>query len=180
MSAEREGPADPWLAEGGLPGAGVAHPPPRPVLEVDKSERRMWLKSGGRMVREYVVALGFAPEGDKEREGDGKTPEGRFYLCYRNGRSRFHRFIGISYPAPEDAARGVRSGQITSRQQAATARAHRRRHQPPWNTALGGAVGLHGGGTGRDWTWGCVAVTDQEIEELYHALPLGTPVVIRP
>lgn len=140
----------------------------------------MRLRSAGKLLKEYPVALGFSPEGDKEREGDGKTPEGRFYLCTRNGTSRFHRFMGVSYPAPEDAARGVKGGLIRRSQQRAILRAHRSVRQPPWNTPLGGAVGIDGGGTASDWTWGCLALSNEDVEELYRALPLGTPVVIRP
>lgn len=172
-------PASPSLARA-CAAAGVRYPPPQPELEVLKSRRVMRLWSGKKRVKEYPISLGFAPQGDKVREGDGKTPEGRFYLCTRNGISRFHRFMGISYPAPEDGARGVKSGLATRAQGRAIRRAHQRRRQPPWNTGLGGAVGIHGGGTGPDWTFGCVAVSNQDAEELYVTLPMGTPVVIRP
>ena len=160
--------------------AGVTYPPRPGRLEVFKARRLMRLFSGETLVKEYPVALGLAPVGDKERQGDYRTPEGEFYLCTRNGTSRFHRFIGISYPAVDDARRGLKERLITRAQRAAIARAAGRRAQPPWDTKLGGAVGIHGGGTGSDWTWGCVALSNEHVAELFTALRLGTPVVIYP
>lgn len=159
--------------------AGVPFPPPQPRLEVWKAERRLRLWSGNRLLKEYPVALGFAPAGRKLRQGDGRTPEGRYYLCYRNGTSRFHRFLGLSYPGPEDARRGLRAGLISRRTARLIRSAGLWRRKPPWDTALGGAVGLYGGGVGQDWTWGCVALTNDAIEELYQALPLGTVIDLR-
>lgn len=156
------------------------YPLRRARLEVRKSERRLRLWSGKTLVKEYPIALGFCPVGTKERQGDGRTPEGRYYLCYRNGVSRFHRFIGLSYPAPADADRAVKRGLVDRRVAASVRLAARRKGPPPWDTALGGAVGIHGGGTGRDWTWGCIGLEDRDIDELWEALPLGTPVDIRP
>lgn len=159
---------------------GLAFPLVQPELHVFKAERRLELWASGRKVKAYRVGLGLAPEGDKVREGDFKTPEGRFYVCTRNHVSKFHRFLGISYPGPKAAARGLRDGLISSVQAKAIRSAATRQQRPPWDTPLGGTVGIHGHGAGSDWTWGCVALENGDIEELWEACPLGTPVVIEP
>ncbi|QUV86699.1 L,D-transpeptidase [Chloracidobacterium sp. E] len=160
--------------------SGVPFPLRAVSLRVYKSLRRLELWSGQTCVRTYTVALGAEPEQDKLREGDHRTPVGRFYVCTRNDRSRFHLFLGLSYPNEEDAERGLRDGLISRRQYRAIRQAQRQQVRPPWNTPLGGEVGIHGGGTGSDWTWGCVALSNDDIEELWLACPLKTPVTIYP
>ncbi|MFN3651837.1 MAG: murein L,D-transpeptidase family protein [Armatimonadota bacterium] len=159
---------------------GLSYPPPKPSLVLHKGRRELVLLSGGEPLTRYRVGLGGAPEGDKEREGDRRTPEGRFYVCTRLRQSRFHRFLGLSYPAPDDVERGLAAGQITRGEHRAILAAHQGRRQPSWSTALGGAIGIHGGGGQRDWTLGCIAVSDPEIEELFESLPLGTEIEIQP
>ncbi len=149
------------------------------AIRVEKRERRLVLLSAGTPLRTFRIALGFAPEGHKEREGDGRTPEGEYYICTRNGKSRYHLFLGISYPAPRDAERGLAAGLIDAKT-AARVRAVRKPQCPPWNTPLGGAVGLHGHGAERDWTLGCIALENPDVDELWVACPLGTPVSILP
>jgi len=160
--------------------AGAHFPPPAPRLIVHKAERRLGLYSGGTLIKEYTVGLGPVPIGHKEQQGDGRTPEGDYYVCTRLERSRFHRFLGLSYPGIADARRGLRSGLTSRADHDRILAAHRKRRQPPWGTRLGGAVGIHGSGGSSDWTAGCVAVEDREVEELFTALPLGTPVKIEP
>ena len=155
-------------------------PLPDPKIVVNKSARRLILYSGGRVVRTYVAALGFEAVKDKEKEGDGATPEGEFYVCRKNAASRFHRSLGLSYPNEEDAARGLRDRLITRTQHDEIVRAIRRKRRPPWYTPLGGEIFIHGGGSQTDWTLGCVALTDEEAEELFDAVPVGTPVTINP
>ena len=138
----------------------------------------------------FRVALGFHPEGDKEVEGDGRTPEGEFYVCRRIKHNRFHRFLGLSYPSPDDARRGQKARVLQPVEYRAIMRAHRRRTTPPWRTALGGNVGIHGYGrrneraarhaAGEDWTDGCIAVDNEEIETIFSHVRLGTRVVIVP
>jgi murein L,D-transpeptidase YafK len=112
------------------------------------------------------------------REGDHRTPEGRYYVCTRNDRSRFHLFLGVSYPSKQDAERGLTTGLIGKNVFAQIVAANSRGTRPPWNTPLGGEVGVHGGGTGSDWTWGCIALENADIEELWASCPLGTPITI--
>ncbi len=159
--------------------AGVAYPLAKPSIRVYKSYRVLVLYSGDVPVRAYWAGLGFAPVGHKRREGDGRTPEGEYYLCSRNDASRFHRFLGISYPAPRDASTALAEGRIGAVTAARILRV-RPPFRPPWDTPLGGAVGLHGGGAGADWTLGCVAIADAYIDELWVACPSGTRVTILP
>lgn len=149
-----------------------------PRVVIRKKMRELSLYDGSTLLRRYRVVLGASATGDKEREGDRKTPEGTFYVCTRNAASRFHKFMGLSYPGPADAERGLRARMISRAEHDAILEAHRKRECPPWKTALGGEVGIHGGGIDRDWTLGCIAVTNEAIDELWAALKMGDPVVI--
>lgn len=151
-----------------------------PKIVVRKRERRLTLYSGGEAVREFPVALGFSPEGDKARQGDGRTPEGAFYVCVKNERSAFHLSLGLSYPNAEDAERGLRDKLITRRQYERIVSANRSRQRPPWDTRLGGEIFIHGNGSTGDWTWGCVALENEAVKELFDAVPMGTTVIIEP
>ena len=151
-----------------------------PRVVVEKEARRLKLYAGGELVRVRRVALGFEPSGDKVRQGDGRTPEGEFQICMKNERSNFYLSLGLTYPNAEDAERGLRDGIITRAQHKSITQALTAGRCPPWNTALGGEIFIHGGGTARDWTFGCVALENPEIKELFDTLPKGTPVQIKP
>jgi murein L,D-transpeptidase YafK len=151
-----------------------------PSIVVRKAARQLTLFSGGEAVRVYRVVLGSAPEGDKVRQGDGRTPEGTFYVCVKNDKSNFYLSLGLTYPDAEDAARGLRDGLVTRQQHDRIVRAARRKATPPWDTALGGEIFIHGGGTSSDWTAGCVALENAHIKELFDSVPVGTPVRIEP
>lgn len=154
--------------------------PVGPRVVIRRGARRLDLFEGDRLLKSYRAAMGSRAEGDKEREGDRTTPLGSFYICTRNDKSRFHLFLGLSYPAPEDAERGLARGMVTKAERDEILRAHRERRCPPWKTRLGGEVGIHGGGAGRDWTIGCIALSNEDVEELWKVLKLGDPVTIVP
>jgi L,D-transpeptidase catalytic domain len=150
-----------------------------PRIVISKSARRLELYANGHIVRTYRIALGLNPTDNKERQGDRRTPEGDFYICMKNDRSQFYLSLGLSYPNEEAAERGLRDGLITQAQHDAIVSAIQHKQRPPWNTQLGGEVMLHGGGTtAGDWTWGCIALADADIKELFDAIPNGTPVRI--
>lgn len=151
-----------------------------PRLVVKKRERALELFDGEKLVKTYKIALGFAPEGDKEKQGDGKTPEGEFYVFTKNSQSKFYLSLGISYPNIEDAERGLKSKLITKRQHDKIVEAIKNKKTPLQNTRLGGEIYIHGGGNSGDWTLGCVALENEEIKELFDALPVGTAVKIEP
>lgn len=151
-----------------------------PRIVVFKRERRLELYSGESMVRTYHVGLGLNPVPDKIRQGDRATPEGNFYVFTKNDKSAFYLSLGISYPNVEDAERGLRDGLISRRQRDAIVSAIKRKATPPQNTALGGDIYIHGNGASSDWTWGCVALENADIKELFDAVPVGTEVTIKP
>lgn len=156
--------------------AGVAYPPKDVRIVVEKSARQLTLFVGDRPLVRYHVGLGFSTSGNKQREGDGKTPEGELRIVTRNDKSRFHRFLGLSYPRPNDAW----AGSVTTDEKHAIDDAFAGGAKPPWDTPLGGAVGIHGNGGDKDWTSGCVAVDDAAIDVLWDAAPMGTKVRILP
>jgi murein L,D-transpeptidase YafK len=155
-------------------------PLPDPKIIVVKADRTLTLYSGEKAVRKYRVGLGFSPEGHKIREGDGRTPEGTYYICNKNPESRYHLSLGVSYPNEKDAERGQKEGLITQSQYQEIMDAQRNRSRPPWDTPLGGEIFIHGHGAHSDWTLGCIALEDEDIEELYNAVEVGTPVLVLP
>jgi murein L,D-transpeptidase YafK len=152
----------------------------QPRILVKKGERRLLLFSDGQLIRTYRIGLGLSPEGDKVRQGDRRTPEGDFYIFTRNDKSAFYLSLGVSYPNASHARRGLRDGLITKSQHDAIMRALKLKKTPPQNTALGGDIYIHGRGASSDWTWGCVALEDSDIRELFNAATVGTPVTILP
>ena len=148
-------------------------------IAISKAERQLTLYPGEKVVRLYRVGLGFNPVGDKRKEGDGRTPEGTYYICNKNPKSRFCLSLGLSYPNEEDAERGLREGLITRNDYDRIVSAIRSKSIPPWKTPLGGEIFIHGHGSKRDWTRGCIALEDEDIRELYEVAPVGTRVLIR-
>jgi murein L,D-transpeptidase YafK len=152
-----------------------------PSILVEKSALRLTVFDGDAGVKSYRVAAG-AVAGDKQCEGDRKTPEGDFYICIRKTKeqTRYTRSMGLSYPNLEDAQRGRRDGLITASQYYSIAQAIKNNRKPPWQTKLGGAIMIHGKRENRTGTLGCIALDDDDIIELYNRLPLNTPVRIIP
>jgi murein L,D-transpeptidase YafK len=154
------------------------------VIVVRKAARRLGLYRGGALVEgacwEIALAAGY-PAGHKTREGDLRTPEG-WYRTSDKPNSSFYGAIAVHYPGVEDARTGERDGAITGRQRAAIEAALAAGMKPPQATALGGEILIHGGGAGSDWTLGCVAVEDAELDVLRARLPAGmaTDVLILP
>ena len=149
-------------------------------IEVHKAERTLVVHSGDRVVKIYRIGLGSNPLPPKRRQGDRATPEGEYYISHKNPRSQFYLSLGVSYPNADDAARGLGAGLITPAQRDAIVRAIAARRPPPSNTALGGDIFVHGRGSSSDWTWGCIALDDADMKELYDAIDVGTPIVIGP
>jgi murein L,D-transpeptidase YafK len=147
----------------------VITPPKIDSVLVIKSESRLYLLSHGKVIKDYRVSFGKQPEGHKLQEGDQRTPEGNYTLDYKKRNSTFHRAIHISYPNKYDRARAKKAG-----------------------VNAGGLIMLHGQTAGEldwfsvwairffDWTDGCIAVTNEEIDEIYSIVKIGTPIEIRP
>ena len=152
----------------------------RPSLVVFKGARRLELSSDGKVVRRYRVGLGGKPIGDKRLEGDRRTPEGTYTIRLKNPNSLYTLSLGLDYPGVKTAARGLRDGRIDQAMHDAIVAAHKAGRMPPQKTALGGEIFIHGKGSASDWTWGCIALDDEAITELFMAVPTGTPVVVKP
>jgi murein L,D-transpeptidase YafK len=131
------------------------------MIEVHKADRKMYLLHNRTVLESYDIALGFAPVGHKQVEGDGKTPEGAYRINRRNPNSQYHLSIGLSYPDVNDVAYARGLGQNA-----------------------GGEIFIHGGPRSaivqRDWTAGCIAVTDREMEQIYAMVKDGTVIQIFP
>ena len=151
---------------------------------IDKSARRLRAYAQGRCVLDCCVALGFgASDGPKRREGDGRTPEGRYFVCTKNAASRYHLALGISYPNASDARAAFERGEIDENTCSAIARAAAEKRRPDWQTPLGGYIMIHGEGAqarAGDWTAGCVALANRQMEKLFALAQPGDEVVIRP
>ena len=149
-----------------------------PKIVIAKSKRQLKLFSGNELLRTYRIGLGLDPVNNKVRAGDRRTPEGAFYICLKNSRSNFYLSLQLSYPNQQDAERGLRNSLITRSQYDQIGRTIRRKERPPQNTALGGDIFIHGNGSQSDWTWGCIALDDTDMKELFEAVALRTPVII--
>ena len=147
---------------------------------VKKAERLLELWQGETQIIAVPIGLGGAPEGHKQVEGDGKTPEGEYYVCVRNSNSAYYLSLGISYPDKEDAEAALADGRIDNTTYERIASAIDAGQQPDWNTALGGAVMIHGHGAASDWTAGCIAVENEVMDILFEYCPLRTKITILP
>jgi murein L,D-transpeptidase YafK len=151
-----------------------------PQLVITKSQRTIEVFDGDERVKSFKIVLGFDPNGDKEAEGDGRTPEGDFYVFTKNPESKFHLSLGVSYPGKEDAERGLKQDLITQEEHDEIIAAIAEQRMPLQKTKLGGEIYIHGGGTASDWTEGCVALDNAQMTELFDAIPIGAKVTILP
>ena len=130
---------------------------------VDKSDRKMYLLSGKKTIRKFKIDLGFAPAGHKQKFGDGRTPEGLYYIDRVNTNSRYYLSLGLNYPNANDRALADAAG-----------------------VDPGGDIFIHGGPRykgergKRDWTAGCIAVSDKQMGWIYSMVKKGTPIFIKP
>lgn len=160
-----------------------------PSIVIWKSHYSLTLYKGDIPVKTYAAVFGKGhPNGDKEKAGDKRTPEGDFYICTMNHSKRFYKFMGLSYPGLKHAERGLRHGLISVREYSEIERASNEGRQPPWETKLGGAIGIHGRlqddrlalKTRENWTDGCIALANADVDELFSIISLGTQVTILP
>ncbi len=160
-------------------------------LVIWKSQYTLTLYKGEQPVKTYraVFGRGFR-DGDKRRSGDKRTPEGDFFICTMNHSKRFYKFMGLSYPGLKHAEYGLQSNIISYREYDTIKKAIDERLLPPWDTRLGGAVGIHGrmldnavarrSFVSPNWTDGCIALDNADVDEIYSVVSLGTPVTILP
>lgn len=153
---------------------------PDDYVVVHKSKRNVALCKNGSLVKNFRSGLGFEPTGAKQKQGDGKTPEGVFYIPRLVPDSSYYKAFLLSYPTAEDAKRGAGAGLITKAQQAQIESAFAACTEPSQSTNLGGEVEIHGNGSSKDWTAGCVAVDDGSIDVLWSALDVHDTIVVLP
>jgi murein L,D-transpeptidase YafK len=160
-------------------------------LIIWKSQYTVTLYKGDTPLRTYRAVFGKGyQDGDKRMQGDKRTPEGEFYICTMNHSKRFYKFMGLSYPDVKHAEEGFKSGVISRAEYRSIKKAIAERQTPPWSTRLGGAVGIHGRSlestspqpsfVGMNWTDGCIALDNADVDELFSVVALGTPVTILP
>jgi lipoprotein-anchoring transpeptidase ErfK/SrfK len=166
VCASQDGPAQQAsLGPQQPPAQEIEEPLQADWIVVLKGQRIMRLLRRGELIREYQIALGKNPTGPKMRQGDNRTPEGLYIISGRNPNSAYHRALKISYPDPIDIINARSMG-----------------------TKAGGNVMIHGLPNGvsnkyrmeRDWTNGCIAVSNEEMEEIWNLVPDGTPIEILP
>jgi murein L,D-transpeptidase YafK len=174
-----EPPCGPREEEDLDPGLPVTAPLKAPKIVIKKAKKKLLLYSEEKLLRTYPVKLGFNPVGDKVRQGDKRTPEGSYYICMKNPRSKYYLSLGLSYPSIEDAERGLEQKLITKNDRDRIIERISKKSIPPWDTPLGGEIFIHGGGETWDWTYGCVALRNKDIEELFKVIALGTEVIIQ-
>jgi murein L,D-transpeptidase YafK len=156
-----------WALAGAMPAQQQAAPQKADSILILKKDHLMELIAGGKVIRSYKVALGQGGLAPKVRQGDGRTPEGHYIIDAKYAASQYHKALHISYPNAEDRKRAAKLG-----------------------VSPGGSILIHGLPNGKgyigaahrlyDWTLGCIAVTDEEIDEIWELVAVGTPVEIRP
>lgn len=151
------------------------------MIVIEKS-RRVLTRTDGKTTLSFPVSLGFAPAGHKEKEGDGRTPEGTYRICTVNPGSKFHFAFGISYPNAADAKKAFHEKRIGIIDFLKIALPSLLRLRPAWNTPLGGFVMIHGehpdGKTG-DWTQGCIAMKNEDVDLIRQYVKKGETVLIK-
>ncbi len=181
------------LAEGAAPGQQVQPKEPvridyltpvadivSPEVYVYKEKRRLYVVQANVLVRDYPVGLGSQPTGDKERDGDGRTPVGDFLVCQKDPSDRYSKALRLNYPEKKHAEKALFAGVLSPAEFKEILLALDRNSIPPGRTKLGGGVFIRAGGAQRDWTDGSIALYDSDMEELFRIASAGTPVHIRP
>ena len=168
---------------------GAAGAPFDYEIEIDKTARLLVVRAGEEILKTFRVSIGRGGNGDKSKQGDKKTPIGTYRVVGFNESSKFDTFVRLNYPNVKDAYYGLRNAVISRPEFDRIVSALRAGSLPPQNTALGGAIGIHGIGEetpdkvlihdNLDWTEGCIALRNAEIQELRPFLGVGTRVVIR-
>lgn len=161
------------------------------LIIVEKSKRILSVYESSRKLKTYFCALGWRPENPKTKRDDGKTPEGRYYVCSKNPKSSYELSLLLSYPNVSDAEKGCDAGLIDRETKDSILANIADKKTPPQDTALGSLICIHGGGIGKisddsmkasisDWTAGCIALRSEDIKEVYDFGDPGTEVIIKP
>ena len=147
------------------------------VIEKEKRCLSVYDAEGQRLLH-CRVALGKVPVGHKMCEGDGKTPEGAYFVCMIREKGKYGLSLGISYPSLTDAKRAVSEGRLEAALLHLFEEAECEIKRPPWGTSLGGEIYIHAGGSDYDWTAGCIALDEADMAKLFAIAEYGDAVVI--
>jgi hypothetical protein len=160
--------------------------PERRIIVIDKAKQNLVLFMDGRQAAEFPATFGIDPDSDKYKAFDAATPEGLYFITYKKSKSRFHRLLGLSYPNLMNAEKGLADRVITLTEYNRIRDDIRKSRWTSCDTGLGCDIAIHGGGVfkyfgktrERDWTEGCIALNDKNIEKLFDLCRSGDPVVI--
>lgn len=152
----------------------------KPEVFVYKEKRRLYVVQSNVLVRDYPIGLGSQPKGDKEKDGDGKTPEGEFFVNLKHTSGKPSKSLSLNYPDRRHIEKAFFSGLIGPSQFREILANLKENGSSPQDTALGKHTLIQSGGAHKDWTDGCVALYDSDMEELFNVCSVGTPVSIRP
>ena len=136
-------------------------------LIIEKAHRKLTLCHRETAVFSCRVGLGRDPVGPKRAEGDGRTPEGCYFICLVKEAGKYGRSLGLSYPNPTDAQCALKEGRIDERTMENILLAHQQHRRPPWGSPLGGEIYIHEGGSLCDWTQGCIALDAADMDTLF-------------
>lgn len=148
--------------------------------EILKAQRRLKVFNGEKTVLDCPIALGREPLGPKTAEGDGRTPEGSYVICLIKEQGKYGRSLGLSYPNAQDAQKAYEEGRIDHRTLGNILAAHSEGRRPPWGSPLGGEIYIHEGGSSRDWTQGCIALNEEDMNVLFPLREQIEKVIIVP
>lgn len=150
-------------------------------ITIEKSLRRLTLSGpDGAVLLRCRAALGREPAGHKQAEGDGRTPEGRYYICLKRKTGKYGPALGLSYPSLTDVRLAVAEGRLDASLLPLFEDAERAQKRPPWGTPLGGEIYIHGGGAAADWTAGCIALEQADMDRLFALCAEGDEALILP
>lgn len=163
------------------PGASLKPSTNGVTIYVSKINKTVTLQQNGVTIGTYPASMGEnSGSGDKEVQGDRRTPSGSFYVCTRNDKSDYYLALGVSYPSIPDADRGYEAGIITEEERDSILKAIEKGETPPWDTALGGAIEIHGDRYPGGVTAGCIAVDNSVMDILWEYCQVGVPITIGP
>lgn len=154
-------------------------------IRISKRKKSVYVYQGVDLIKKIPADFGNNVVSDKIRRGDlrspddWRTPEGTFFVVSKNPNSKYYKALVLNYPNAEDARRGYKQGLISKEEYQAIVRAEQNHSIPPMNTMLGGWIEIHGDGTGggTNWTQGCIAIENHEMDELWDIIQVGTPVL---
>ncbi len=153
----------------------------KPTIIIRKKTRELSVYANSYEIASYTIGLGRNSSGKKQKKDDLRTPEGNYYICRKDYNHKFHLFLQINYPSPEDASRATVNHIITTNDEISINQAVQNGNPPPSDTELGGNIGIHGFGSECSWTIdGSISMNNIDVEDIFWNIDIGTEVLILP